>query len=202
MGKAFFTASCDFFFLHMNQSTGNQDTFEVSLKPLWLRAQSGDEKAYQQALIQIADRLRTFLRRRMLDSMDEVEDLIQETLLAIHVHRSTYDSSFPVSAWVFAIAKHKLIDFWRRRGRKEAHNIPLDLVQESAMPFANEVGSRLDLEQLLKTLPKAQSQAILLTKLQGLSIAEVSQQTGISESAIKAQVHRGLKKLATLTKDG
>lgn len=176
--------------------------FEASLKPLWLRAQQGDEAAYREALEKIALWVRGFLRRRMQSTPIEVEDLVQETLLALHLQRSTFDPALTVSAWVTAIARHKLVDLWRRRGRQENLNDALDDVDEvllAATP-ADE-GAQLDLERLLQALPDVQRRAIVLTKIEGLSVSEASMRTGVSESAIKVQVHRGLKRLAKWVKD-
>jgi RNA polymerase sigma-70 factor, ECF subfamily len=179
----------------------SQNAFESGLKPLWLRAQSGDEAAYRDCLLRIAARLRAFLRRRMQGLPDEVEDLVQETLLALHTQRGTYDPTLPVSAWVLAIARHKLVDFWRRRGRQDARNDPLDDVDESLLAAdAQEGSAHRDLDRLLQTLPQAQRAAIVLTKIEGLSVAEAALRTGASESAIKVQVHRGLKRLSLLVK--
>ena len=181
--------------------TAQPDVFESGLKPLWMRARSGDEDAYRQALERIATRLRGYLRRRMQSLPDDVEDLVQETLLALHLQRGTYDPAMPVSAWVTAIARHKLVDLWRRRGRREALHDPLDDVDESGLAAAQaDTGAQRDLARLLDELPDAQRQAILLTKIEGLSVAEASQRTGASESAIKVQVHRGLKRLAALVR--
>ena len=115
----------------------NQDDFETGLKPLWLRAQSGDDDAYRQALERIAVRLRGYLRRRMQTLPDEVEDLVQETLLALHLQRGTQDPSVPVSAWVLAVARYKLVDRWRRRGRHDALHEPLDETHEAAFDPAD-----------------------------------------------------------------
>jgi RNA polymerase sigma-70 factor (ECF subfamily) len=176
-----------------------QDDFERQLKPLWLRAQAGDEAAYREALGRIAQRLRGYLRRRMQSLPDDLEDLVQETLLALHLQRGTYDATLPVSAWVLAIARHKLVDLWRRRGRQEALHDPIDDVDEGLLAQSQpEAGSARDLGILLAELPQAQRAAIVLTKIEGLSVAEASARTGASESAIKVQVHRGLKKLAAL----
>jgi RNA polymerase sigma-70 factor (ECF subfamily) len=175
--------------------------FESGLKPLWLRAQAGDEIAYRECLVRIATRLRGYLRRRMHDLPDEVEDLVQETLLTLHLQRGTYDPTLPVSAWVVAIARHKLVDLWRRRGRRERLHDPIDDVDEQLLAAAaEEAGAARDLGKLLQELPVAQRQAIVLTKLEGLSVAEAAARTGASESAIKVQVHRGLKKLAAIVK--
>jgi RNA polymerase sigma-70 factor (ECF subfamily) len=176
--------------------------FESDLKPIWLRAQAGDEAAYRTALACIATRIRAYFRRRLPGSPDDVEDLVQETLLALHLHRATHDPGLPVSAWVLAIARHKLVDLWRRHGRREALHDPLDeddlAVQPPTPPGG---GTHLDLEQLLRSLPEAQRQAILLTKVEGLSIVEASRRTGASPSAVKVRVHRGLKRLAALIKE-
>lgn len=176
--------------------------FESALKPLWLRAQSGDEVAYRQCLQQLAARLRGYLRRRLSAFPDEVEDLVQETLLALHLQRGTYDPALAVSAWAVAIARHKLVDLWRRRGRRDNLHDAIDDVDERLLAAEpDDPGARRDLQTLLLELPEAQRQAIVLTKLEGLSVAEAAARTGASESAIKVQVHRGLKRLAALVRD-
>ena len=175
--------------------------FESALKPLWMRAQGGDEAAYRESLERIAARLRAYLRRRMQATPDDVEDLVQEILLALHLQRGTYDPTLPVSAWAIAIARHKLVDLWRRRGRRDDLHLPIDDVDEHRLAGEPDDGdARRDLEVLLRELPPAQQQAIVLTKLEGLSVAEAASRTGASEAAIKVQVHRGLKRLAALVR--
>ena len=180
-----------------------ENDLESGLKPLWLRAQLGDELAYRQSLELIATRLRGFLRRRMQSLPDDVEDLVQETLLALHMQRASYDPTLPVSAWVTAIARYKLVDLWRRRGRRDALHDALDDVDENLLSVEADEGiARRDLSRLLMALPEAQRQAIVMTKLEGLSVSEASVRSGVSESAIKVQVHRGLKRLADVVKGG
>lgn len=177
------------------------EVFESRLKPIWTRAQVGDEVAYQAALAAIASRLRGYFGRRLVNAPDEVEDLIQETLLALHLHRETYSEEIPVSAWVHAIARHKLIDLLRRRGRREALHESFDALAESDQPVAVESHqSQRDLLTLLNLLPKLQQQAIVLIKIEGLTALEASQRTGVSVSALKVQVHRGLKQLAKIVR--
>lgn len=180
----------------------DKNDFEASLKPVWMRAQQGDEAAYREALEKIASRIRGFLRWRMQAMPDEIEDLVQETLLALHLQRGTFDPGMPVSAWVTAIARHKLVDLWRRRGRRDNRHDALDDVDEELLVAEPaEDGAQRDLDRLLRELPEVQRQAIVLTKIEGLSVSEAAMQTGISESAIKVQVHRGLKRLAQWVKD-
>lgn len=179
------------------------DDFESRLRPLWLRAQAGDEAAYAEALRCIAQRLRSYLRRRLAAWPDEIEDLVQETLLAIHLHRGTWNESIPASAWTLAIARHKLIDLWRRKGRREAELTSLEELDDGAQPAApggEEPQARRDLGVLLQSIPAAQRDAIVLTKIEGLSVAEAAERTGASVAAVKVQVHRGLKRLAALVR--
>lgn len=176
-------------------------TVESELKALWLQAQAGDETAYRDVLGRIARLLRAYLRRRMAGSLDDVEDLVQECLLALHLQRASYDSTLPLSAWVYAISRHKLIDFWRRNKRYGALNDSIDDVDEMLLAGeANEATSHVDLARLLGALPDAQRRAIELTKLEGLSVAEAAARIGMSEGAVRVQVHRGLKRLSLLVK--
>lgn len=178
------------------------DDFESQLKPLWLQGNQGNAKAYTAALELIASRLRRFYIRRLQNLPDEVEDLVQETLLALHLQRGTYDDSLPVSSWMYSIARHKLVDLWRRRGRKESLNDSFDEMDESEHPIADtEMAASRDLNVLLNRLPEAQQQAILLTKIEGLSMEEASARSGVSVAALKVQVHRALKKLAELVRN-
>jgi RNA polymerase sigma-70 factor, ECF subfamily len=168
-----------------------------------MTAQAGDEKAYAQALRLIAQRLRVYFRRRMNNSPEDAEDMVQETLLALHTRRHTYDAAFPVSAWILAIAKYKLIDLWRRQSRRESLNDAFDdsdLSQQSLISADNDASNLSDIHKLLGQLPDKQRQAIELIKLLGLSVSEAAQQTGLSESALKVQVHRGIKQLSLLVR--
>jgi RNA polymerase sigma-70 factor (ECF subfamily) len=175
--------------------------FEARLKPLWLRAQAGDQAAYRLCLQLLSARLRGFFKRRLSGLPDAAEDLVQETLLALHLHRGTYDASLPVTAWVLAIARHKLIDLWRRRGRRDALHDPIDDVAEQFLAVDPEDGgARRDLDALLRRPAAAPPLAKVVDNKEGLSVAEAATRTGASESAIKVQVHRGLKRLATLVR--
>src|SRR6266496_6699664 len=132
----------------------------------------------------------------------DVEDLVQETLLALHVRRHTYDPDQPFTPWVYAIARYKLIDYLRRT-RASVKNVPLDAVQEIAAHddhVASE--STLDLNQLLERLTPKVRDAIRYVKLDGLTVAEAAARGGMSESAVKVNVHRGMKTLSALIARG
>lgn len=170
---------------------------EEHLRDLLLRGLQADAAAYERFLKELGAHLRAFLRRRLSQYLGEVEDLVQETLLAIHNQRHTYRPDMPVTAWAHAIARYKLIDWLRSHRVKEALNDPLD---DAGELFANSdeeaAEARRDLGRLLQTLPDRQRLPIVHVKLEGLSVVETARLTGMSESAVKVGVHRGLKALA------
>jgi len=175
------------------------NTSEARLKDLLIRGLDGEAPVYQAFLMEMSTHLRAFFRKRLTRLPDEVEDLVQESLLAIHNKRHTYDVDQPLTAWVHAIAKYKLVDLLRRRASRERLTDPLDDETDffsSADSEASE--ARRDLGKLLGQLPDRQRLPIVHTKLEGLSVTEAAQLTGMSESAIKIGVHRGMKALAAL----
>jgi RNA polymerase sigma-70 factor (ECF subfamily) len=124
---------------------------------------------------------------------------VQETLLAVHNQRHTYDAGLPLTAWVHAIARYKLVDLLRRRGVREALNDPLDDELDVLTSSDTEAAdARRDVGKLLARLPDQQRLPIVHMKLQGLSVTETARMTGMSESAVKVGVHRGLKALAAM----
>jgi len=172
---------------------------EERLRGPWLAAQRGDTSAYEGCLRELAAMLRGYYRRRLAALPDEVEDLVQETLIAVHNQRHTYDPSQPLTAWVHAIAKYKYVDLVRRRAGRDALNEPLDDDLEAfAASDHDAADAKRDLRKLLATLPDRHRRPIELVKIEGLSVAEAAARAGMSESAVKVGVHRGLKALAEL----
>jgi len=172
---------------------------EPELRGRLVRGLAGDATAYHAFLKDLSVYLRGFFRKRLSSLPDEVEDLVQETLLAVHNQRHTYDPRQPLTAWVYAIAKYKLVDLLRRRAGHERQNDPLDDEQEIlAHNDADAATARLDLAKLLMQLPARQRLPIVHTKLEGLSVEETARATGMSESAVKVNVHRGMKALAAI----
>lgn len=171
---------------------------ESRLRALMVAAQGGNEASYAEFLRETAALLRPFFRRRLAQLPDDIEDLVQETLIAVHNKRHTYDPSLPVTSWMVAIARYKLVDLLRARAGREALNEPLeddlDELASDAGPAAHE--ARRDLRLLLAQLPDKQRLPIEYVKIEGLSVEEAAQRTGLSPSAVKVGVHRGLKLLA------
>ncbi len=156
-----------------------------------LRGHAGDHAALLGALVPL---LQAFYRRRIQNAAEDVEDLVQETLIAVHSRRATYDADRPFGVWLFAIARYKMIDHFRRRRM----SCPIEDVEEMLATEGFEASSlaRMDVDRLLDTLPAKQAHAIRNTHIDGMSISEAASRAGIGESDVKVSVHRGLKALA------
>ena len=173
---------------------------EDELRSLLIRGLAGDGAAYHAFLKGLSGFLRAYLRGRLAGIPDEVEDLVQETLLAVHNQRHTYDPGQPLTAWVHAIARYKMVDLFRRRAGREVLHEPLD---DDALFAASDEGARearRDLAVLLGQLPDRHRLPIQYVKIDGMSVAEAARVTGMSESAVKVGIHRGLKALAALVR--
>ncbi len=169
------------------------------MRDLLVRGLAGNAAAYHAFLTELSTHLRAFFRRRMSGLPDDVEDLVQESLLAVHNQRHTYDPGQPLTAWVYAIAKYKLVDLLRRRAGRDLRNDPLDdELDVLAHNDAEAAAARLDVAKLLERLPARQRLPIVCMKLEGMSVVEAALATGMSESAVKVGVHRGLKALAAM----
>ena len=170
---------------------------EHKLRELLLFGLAGDPDSYHDFLKALSAHLRAFFRKRLSQRMDEVEDLVQEVLIAVHNQRHTYQSDQPLTAWVHAIARYKLIDMLRAHSSRGALNDPLDdELEVFAVSDTDAADAKRDLGKLLNTLPDKQRLPIVHVKVEGLSVVETAKLTGMSESAIKVGVHRGLKALA------
>lgn len=173
---------------------------ETQLRPVFLAALAGDAAAYRLFLDTISTRLRGYLRQMLARAgrrePSEAEDVLQETLLALHLSRHTYDPSSPVTAWAHAIARYKLVDHLRRSGRHAA-NLALDEeAYQLAIPDSGAPDARLDLERALQALPERTRALIDRVKIQGASVAEAASAAGMSETAAKVAIHRGLRAMA------
>jgi len=165
-----------------------------------IAAQAGEGPAQARLLTLLAGRLRAFFARRLSRRADEVEDLVQETLLAIHVKRATYDPRFPFTPWAFAIARYKLIDHFRRGGGRV--DVSLDDAGELLAADNPEEGAvRRDVTSLLARLPARQRALIRDVKLEGYSMAEAAGRAGMSVTAAKVSVHRSMKRLTSEVSD-
>jgi RNA polymerase sigma-70 factor (ECF subfamily) len=176
-------------------------TSEVELKALMLASLDGDAASHRALLNRLSRRLRAYYKGKLAGigrDATEAEDLVQEAVLAIHLKRHTYDPSEPLTPWVHAIARYKLIDFLRRT-RTSLADVPIDEA-DKIMAHDDHVDaeSTYDLKRLMQRLPEKMRCSIEAVKLDGLSVTEAAERCGISESGVKVNIHRGLKALAAL----
>jgi RNA polymerase sigma-70 factor (ECF subfamily) len=166
------------------------------LKALMVASLGGDAQAYRRLLTDVGAHLRAYYARR-LSARADVEDLVQETLIAMHTRRATYDPTQPLTPWLHAIARYKLVDHFRRTGRRptipleDAGTLTSDADQEDAI-------ARRDVEQLLARLPARTQSLLRSVKFEGLSTEEAARRSGMSESAVKVAVHRAMKSLSAM----
>ena len=168
---------------------------DAELAALLTAALAGDEKAYAAFLRRAAALVRAFARRRTSQGGVDAEDVVQDTLLAVHLKRHTWRQDAPVAPWLYAIARYKLIDAFRRRGRR----IEVDIGDfEDALPAPEDddrVSDR-DLGRALDSLAPGQRSVVSAISVDGRSIGETAQALNMNETAVRVALHRGLKAIA------
>lgn len=153
----------------------------------------GEASAWREFLKLLRPALHAYFNRRQFHGDADVEDLVQDALLAIHAKRETWRRADPVTSWCFTIARYKLIDHLRKSGRAKLVPMVDDLV---LLNDGVEDGAvRQDLEKLLETTPARQRALIEDVKLSGYSLAEAGERVGMSEGAAKVSLHRAMKAL-------
>ena len=166
------------------------------LSALMRLARAGDDEAYRRLLLQLAAWLRTVVRRGLVAAgrgTADCEDVVQETLLAMHLKRDTWDETQPIGPWVRAIARYKLVDHLRRRGFHDHLDID-DYADEVAIVV--DADATVDSQALLAGLPERQRRIVEEISLEGRRAAEVAERLGMSEGAVRVTLHRALKTLA------
>jgi RNA polymerase sigma-70 factor (ECF subfamily) len=181
----------------MPLNTSNETASDGEWRRLMAAAQGGDRIAYDRLLRDILPFIRAIVARQH-GTKERVEDAVQDVLLTLHRVRHTYDPSRPFTYWLATLARRRSIDLLRRRTRVTAAETLDETAYETfADPGANSEQERRDwsgaLSGALAALPERQRQALELTKLRELSLAEASQASGMSIGALKTNVHRAIK---------
>ncbi|MGH6795802.1 MAG: sigma-70 family RNA polymerase sigma factor [Methylocella sp.] len=159
---------------------------------------AGDADSYRRLLLQLAPVLRAVARRAlaragMADT--DAEDAVKETLLAIHLKRQSWDEDAPFGPWLRAIARHKMIDVLRRRGRRI--DVPLDGFAEILAGGESEPSMLVaDVDRHLPGLPAGQRIVVQAIAVDGASISEAAARLSMTNGAVRVALHRGLSALA------
>ncbi len=168
---------------------------ERELAGLMRAANAGDATAYRAFLDQLAKLVRAIVRGRLPNGSADVEDIVQETLLAVHLKRQTWDETLPIGPWVSTIARNKLIDHFRRRGRRI--DVPIDdYIEVLPAETPAETLQPHEIEKLLATLSDGQRGVVRAITIEGLSVRETAQRFGKTEGAVRVTLHRGLAALS------
>ncbi|MEI4487565.1 sigma-70 family RNA polymerase sigma factor [Frigidibacter sp. MR17.14] len=174
---------------------------EDQLAELMRAGLSGDARAYEALLKQLAAVLRGIVRARAR-GMDHgwCEDVVQDTLLALHVKRGTWDSTQPFRPWVYAITRHKVVDAFRRQGR--AVHLP---VEDFADALAAEDGPDpfevADAERLIDRLPDRDAALLRCLALEGQGHEVCGARLGLTGGALRVALHRALQRLAHMRQE-
>jgi len=168
---------------------------------LMARTQDGDRCAYRHLLDEVTPYLRSLVARHRALS-GETEDVVQDILLTLHSVRHTYDPSRPFGPWLLAIARRRIIDRMRKRGRIAAAETALGPEHETIVAAGPNLytllSGRRGLQEAIARLPPGQRQAVLLLKLGEFSLKEAASRSGMSVAALKVASHRGLKALRAM----
>jgi RNA polymerase sigma-70 factor (ECF subfamily) len=167
----------------------------------WMReADAGDAKAYRHLLEAMTPFIREVIRRALRaagPAPADIEDITQETLLAIHLKRQTWDNERPIIPWIRAIARNKAMDYLRRRGHRNF--VPIeDVAGMLPAPYDERAILERDAERLLSALGGRQRAVVSAIAIEGLSIDAVAARERMSNVAVRVTLHRGLKALAVL----
>ena len=175
---------------------------ETQLRPIFLAALAGDAAAYRLFLDTITVRLRGYLRQMLAragrSEPSEAEDVLQETLLALHLARHTYDAASPVTAWAHAIARYKLADAFRRR--RTAIHLPIEDWQDQLAAPEADPGAARDSAALIGRLDARSAAIVRAVSLDGESAAEVGQRLEMSEGAVRVTLHRAMRRMMRIAK--
>jgi len=166
-----------------------------------LKGLEGDAAAHRALLSELARLLRSYFGKRLSYDLADIDDLVQETLIAVHTRRTSYDRERPFTAWAFSIARYKMVDEFRRRGTRVS--VP---IEDASDMFADDdlesVAASVDLEILMADLPESQRLSIQGVKVEGLSVIETAERSGLSPSNVKISIHRGMKALFKRVRTG
>jgi RNA polymerase sigma-70 factor (ECF subfamily) len=170
-------------------------------RQLMQAAQANDGAAYKMLLADVAPLLRRYVHRQHGEwTAPEIEDVVQDTLLSLHLARRTYDPARPFRPWLYAIARHRMADTARRLARRTGLESTVEQLPDLPGPADSrndgEIGADVAmLQRAIDRLSAPQRMAIRLMKLNGYSLKEASAFTGASVAALKVTVHRAMKAL-------
>lgn len=163
-----------------------------------MAARRGDEASYRRLLVDVARQVRVWVRRTLRSAGQpeaDLEDIVQETLLALHLKGHTWNAEQKFSPWLNAIVRHKVTDAMRRRiGRRW---LPIDdFLDILAIEEAHPGLERQDILKMAESLPDKQRAMVVSVFVDGCSTAEAASRLDMTEGTAPVTLHRALGRLA------
>lgn len=165
---------------------------------LMRRANRGDGAAFHRFLTLVTPPLRGLIRARgRALPPDQHEDVLQEVLLAIHLKRGSWDGSAPVRPWLYAVARHKVVDAFRRRGQRL--HLPLEDLAEvlAAEPGPAPLAAR-DADRMLGMIDARSAALVRAVRLEERSTEDAAAALGLTPGAARVVLHRAMRRLTDL----
>lgn len=172
---------------------------EITFKQHAKNAQTGDGTAYTKLLEGLNSFLKNYLRKRIFNQ-NEIDEVIQEILLAVHKSLHTYDTEKSFMGWFLAICEYKVIDYIRNL-KKHPSSFELDSISHFFSTSNTNSDLKLDIEKAINSLSPKEKNIITLIKINGLSINEVADQLKLSEANVKVIAHRAYLQIKTYLGD-
>jgi RNA polymerase sigma-70 factor, ECF subfamily len=168
----------------------------------------GDASAFRELYALVAPRLLGYLLK-MARSRALADDLLQQTFMKVHRARTAYVRGADPLPWIYAIAHRTFLDDARKNKRAIVQVGEGDDLPEQQADLRGDAPERKDepradpelVQQAidaLAQLPEQQREAVVLTKLEGKSVAEAAEIAGTTVGAMKVRAHRGYEALRKL----
>jgi RNA polymerase sigma-70 factor, ECF subfamily len=176
----------------------SENTRNAELSAMMRAAIAGNDLAYTALLKNLSTTLRRTIGRGLAGGWmdrDRAEDVVQDVLLAIHLKRHTWDASLPLMPWVLAIARNKMIDTLRRRGRHQ--EVPIELIELESDNQQTSIDT-FDVARVLEKLSKRNREIVHSIRIEGVPVDAVAARHGMSEVGVRVALHRSLKSLSNI----
>ncbi len=172
---------------------------------LLVAANAGDGQAYAQFLLTVTPVIRGIVRARGRSlPPDQHEDIVQDVLLGLHLKRHTWRQDYPLRPWVYAIARYKVIDAFRRRGA--AIHLPIEdfcdiLPAEAEVDPVHVKDEAREVERLIGHLDPRSAEIVRAVNLREESQASVGERLKMSPANLRVTLHRAMKKLSAIGRE-
>lgn len=165
---------------------------------------AGDDMAFEYLFNRYGDAIRRLFLQRST-SVEDTEDLLQETFIKVYVNLHRYSADYTFGQWVYTIARNTHIDFERRRQED------LSIDEKFSAPAAStpspeesliSMQQRTQIEHYIECLPLQYRQLFKMRFLEDYSYDEIAEKLHLPMGTVKTQIHRARERMCTLILEG